>query len=154
RLGDHFARMREGTIGMREVGGPHHAVEPELRQELEADVLLLEGDPDLLLEHFAGAALEPRVAQEGSEIRELVVHPLEQEGYPADAALRQDVLHAGEALQRAAEDRAGEQLVHLRGRAGDEGDRLAAAAAQLELVVPARIEMEAEGQTRLLGRRP
>src|SRR5207245_9904781 len=106
---DVLRRIRPDAIGMREIRRPHDIVDPELVEELHADLVGLEG----------GLALPPPVLARShaqAEILELIlpleVHAVEDVGDPADPALAE---HEGDprmALQHAPVDHAHEHHGH------------------------------------------
>src|SRR5713101_8603826 len=111
-----FHGIRPDAVGMREIRGPHDIVDPELVEELHADLVGLEG----------GLALPPPVLARShaqAEVLELVLplegHAVEDVGDPADPALAE---HQGDprmALEHASVDHAHEHHGHEHLERGD-----------------------------------
>src|SRR5215813_1808432 len=85
---DHLRRAREEAVGMRIVGGPENLVGADVvREDGEAALHGLEGDPAVAAEELARTQGEPRVVE--ALVVEVAIHAIEPPGDPAPARLEE-----------------------------------------------------------------
>src|SRR5262249_39129436 len=85
---DHLRRAREEAVGMRIVGGPENLVGADVvREDGEAALHGLEGDPAVAAEELARTQGEPRAVE--ALVVEGAIHAIEAPGDPAPAPLEE-----------------------------------------------------------------
>src|SRR3972149_4695971 len=110
---DRLPGVGPGAVGVRVVGGPHHAVLPEHVEQAQPRVVGLERGPDLPPEVRARLHREPEpsvgapVLPGVQELLVRVVHPLGHVRPPADRGLGQHDPERRGALERAGGDHGG-----------------------------------------------
>src|SRR5215472_12165404 len=102
---DHLRRAREEAVGMRIVGGPENLVGADVvREDGEAALHGLEGDPAVAAEELARTQGEPRVVE--ALVVEVAIHAIEPPGDPAPARLEEADADFGVAVAHAFPDHA------------------------------------------------
>src|ERR1700704_2531030 len=87
-IGDQLRRAGEEAVGMRIVGRPQDLVRPDVvREDAEAALHGLEGDPAVALEELARAHGEIRIVE--PLVVEMTIHAVEPGGDPPAARLQE-----------------------------------------------------------------
>src|SRR5579885_3016614 len=112
-LGDHFARVGPGRIGVREIGGPHVVVLAKGAIARGSGRIVLEGGPHLPAHVLRRLHFQRLFLVKSVEFLEGVIQPIHVMWQPSGIIFRRNDLQARKALQDAAGDDVGQRALHL-----------------------------------------